>query len=507
MRVLLTWLGLQDPWHSAKGRPTGPAVQMPSPRPAEFVDGPILTFLANSDPFDVLYLLYDPPMLKSGAHAALTRTLTDLYPAMDVQPLSIPIHDPRLYEPLYRLMRAACEQARAQHGARADYNVLLSPGTPQMHAVWVLLVKTVFRAEAWQVSDRPHQATVERAQIPFDPNVELVAPAVDAALRKRPRVGTSAADMVCVSPASQRALNTALQAAASDTSILLLGETGVGKERFAHAIHHHSPRARQPFVVADCTTIPDNLIESEFFGHVRGSFSGATTDRIGLFEAAQGGTLFLDEIGDLPLSMQQKLLRVLQEHTFRRVGTTEQVPVNIRVIAATHQRLDQLVREKLFREDLYYRLSVVPIEVPPLRERPEDIYPLFEHFLTKENTHRQKRGALPLQLAIPAIRRLESHPWPGNVRELENFVARMGALVPHPRVTLAIVDSLLPPIATSVVRPKDDRPLRQALEDLERQLIQNALKEHKTQAKAAVALGLHSQQALQRRIAKLRLRP
>ena len=206
-----------------------------------------------------------------------------------------------------------------------------------------------------------------------------------------------------------------------DSAVLLRGETGAGKEVVAQAIHAASPRRQQQFVAINCAAIPAALLESELFGHERGAFTGAVTPREGRFQAADRGTLFLDEIGDLPLELQPKLLRVLQERQIERLGSSRTIPVNVRVIAATNQDLWGMVQEKKFRADLYYRLNVFPINLPPLRERDGDIPLLASHFVRKfAERQRKSIDCIPEDV----MEALESHPWPGNIRELQNFIER-----------------------------------------------------------------------------------
>lgn len=222
--------------------------------------------------------------------------------------------------------------------------------------------------------------------------------------------------IISKSPAMQRIFRVIELLRGNDSTVLITGDSGTGKELVARALHDTSHRAEGPFVAVNCAAIPSELLESELFGHVRGAFTGAVKDRAGRFELADGGTLFLDEIGDLALSLQAKLLRFLQEHTFERVGETKTRKVDVRVIAATHVNLVQAVSERRFREDLYYRLRVVPIEIPPLRERRQDLELLIRHFLDVIGRERGRS----LRLAPSANRALLTYPWPGNVRELEN---------------------------------------------------------------------------------------
>lgn len=217
------------------------------------------------------------------------------------------------------------------------------------------------------------------------------------------------------------------QVADRDVNVLITGESGTGKEVVARNLHEHSYRKNAPFVPVNCGAIPTDLLESELFGHEKGAFTGAVTSRKGRFELAQGGTLFLDEIGDMPLHMQVKLLRVLQERTFERVGGTEPIEVDVRIIAATHKNLEKMITAGTFREDLFYRLNVFPIEMPSLKERPEDI-PLMINELT-HNMEKQGRGSIRLSSA--AILSLCRHDWPGNVREMANLLERLAILYPY----------------------------------------------------------------------------
>jgi len=223
------------------------------------------------------------------------------------------------------------------------------------------------------------------------------------------------------------------QVAGSDATVLILGESGTGKEVVARGIHSASPRAQGPFVPVNCGAIPAELLESELFGHEKGAFTGAISTRRGRFELAAGGTLFLDEIGDMPLPMQVKLLRVLQERCFERVGSASSQPTDVRVIAATHQDLEQRVEDGRFRADLYYRLNVFPIDVPALRARPEDVPVLVQHFLAQ--LAREQRDSVAI--AADAMAALQQYAWPGNVRELNNLVERLAILFPGAEVGFA----------------------------------------------------------------------
>jgi len=208
---------------------------------------------------------------------------------------------------------------------------------------------------------------------------------------------------------------------ATNSTVLITGESGTGKELVAKAIHLNSPRAEEAFISVNCGAFTETLLESELFGYVRGAFTGATTNKKGLFEVSDKGTIFLDEVGDTSLAMQVKLLRVLQERTLRRVGGTEEIPVDVRIIAATNRDLSEMVAENQFREDLFYRISVIPLELPPLRHRRDDIPLLADHFLARLNASMEKKLDY---ISDEALKKLESYDWPGNVRELENALER-----------------------------------------------------------------------------------
>jgi transcriptional regulator with GAF, ATPase, and Fis domain len=228
-------------------------------------------------------------------------------------------------------------------------------------------------------------------------------------------------EIVGVSASLERAKRLVELVAPTDATVLILGETGTGKELVARAVHRMSPRQHQPFVTLNCAAIPTGLLESELFGYERGAFTGALSQKIGRFEMANRGTLFLDEVGDIPLDLQPKLLRALQEKSFERLGGTKTIPIDVRLVAATNRNLAQMMGDKLFRSDLYYRLKVFPITTPPLRDRPEDIPGLVRHFTRR---YAEKMGRRIDKIPSETMSALAAFSWPGNVRELENFIER-----------------------------------------------------------------------------------
>lgn len=252
--------------------------------------------------------------------------------------------------------------------------------------------------------------------------------------------------MIGQSLAIQELLNLIQKVAQTKTNILIIGESGTGKELVARMIHEGSGLKNKPFIAVNCGAIPETLIESELFGHKRGSFTGAVAEKPGLFEVATGGSLFLDEVGEIPLSMQVKLLRALQDRTIRRVGGNDSIKVDARIIAATNRNLEEAVKKGTFREDLYYRLNVIQIKTPPLRSRAGDIHMLAEHFLDKFN---KRTGKNLKGFDKDALVMLESYYWPGNVRELENVIERAITLEPGPKIT---ADSL--PINVQDLKPQ-----------------------------------------------------
>jgi DNA-binding NtrC family response regulator len=299
-------------------------------------------------------------------------------------------------------------------------------------------------------------------------------------------------DIVGMSSAMREVQKAIGLVADSDATVLLLGETGTGKEVVARAIHRHGQRAKAPFVAINGAAIPTELLESLLFGHVRGAFTGAVSDRAGSFREAQGGTLFLDEIGDMDPAMQAKLLRALQERVVTPVGG-KSVTVDVRVVAATHRNLQQAVRDGRFREDLYYRLGVVPLQLPPLRERLADIIPLAEHFLALSAD-----GGATKRLGSDAASRLLAHHWPGNVRELLNAMKRVATLVRRPVIVASDLDFLATGPSDSAGTPTLSNwlsgTLPEVVQRVERELIRRALAETGgNRAQAAERLGIRRQ--------------
>ncbi len=344
------------------------------------------------------------------------------------------------------------------------------------------LTKPVSRAAVVEVLDRALRASAEAG-------AALAAPAPDAEAAQD-------GELIGISEAMREVHKRIGLAAASEAPVLIEGETGTGKELVARALHRHSARSGGPFVALNCAAIPKELLESELFGHVKGAFTGAQADRPGCFRAAEGGVLLLDEIGDMALDVQAKLLRALQESEVTPLGSHRPVKVNVRVVAATHRDLAAAVREGRFREDLRFRLDVLHIMLPPLRERLADIVPLAEHFLRRAAAPQPAR-----RLSAEAARALLDHPWPGNVRELRNAMERCQALQRGAVVSAADLD-LRADTAGAAAAAADaalpaawlDAPLPEAVERLERLMLEHALRQSDgNRSQAARRLGIHRQ--------------
>lgn len=297
-------------------------------------------------------------------------------------------------------------------------------------------------------------------------------------------------DISFASPAMKKVLEQARRYAGSASTVLICGETGTGKELFARALHSASPRARMTFMPVNCAAIPDTLLESELFGYEEGAFTGAAKGgKPGLFELSNGGTLFLDEIGEISVHLQAKLLRVLQEKRVRRLGSSRELPVDVRIITATNRDLEDMVARRLFREDLYYRLNVIPLFLPPLRERPEDIPLLAEQFL--------KRFAAKLQTPVyrftaEAMEKLQVYSWPGNVRELENVIERAVNLVDSPEIQPEHIHVGKKPANNKKAKVQFEtyQTLEERIGEVEREILQETIKRFRSSRRAGAVLGL-----------------
>jgi two-component system response regulator PilR (NtrC family) len=331
---------------------------------------------------------------------------------------------------------------------------------------------------------------------------------VSTALKLRERrigvEGRGSTRLLGKSPAIEQVRSMIAKVARSQAPVHVSGESGTGKELVARLIHENGGRADKPFVAVNCGAIPTELMESEFFGHKKGSFTGAVADKDGLFQAAEGGTLFLDEVADLPLHMQVKLLRVIQEKAIRPVGAAREVPVDVRILSATHRPLAEWVRSGKFREDLYYRINVIELGVPPLRERPEDMLLLADHILERLSRAMQRK---PAHLAPDAAALLRSHGFPGNVRELENMLERAMTLAEGEVIRAADIhlQAAAQEPAAEIPNTVPGQPLGSYLGDMEKEAIRKALEQTRYNKTAAAKLLGMSFRQLRYRIKKLGL--
>ena len=388
--------------------------------------------------------------------------------------------------------------------ASLTYN--LSSGTPAMHAIWVLLAKTSHPGLMLQTS---REEGVKKADIPFDIAAEFIPHLLQKSDKRLSQLASGSnadnavfSDIIYRSEVMKQVIEQARRVALHSVPVLIEGESGTGKELMARAIHHASPRASQPFIPVNCGAIPVELIESEFFGHKKGAFTGANAERKGHFEKAHSGTLFLDEIGELPKALQVKLLRALQEGVITPIGSSEEKKVDVRIIAATNRTLINEVAKGEFREDLFYRLAVAIIKLPRLRERAGDISLLIEKLLEQVNKAGEKIGIKHKNISVSAMNVMNQHPWPGNIRELLNTLYRAviwtdGETIEAETMRNAI---LVPPKSQSEGSDILDRPIENGvpLEELmakvARHYLSRAFEHTKNKTKAAELLGLGSYQ-------------
>ncbi len=315
-------------------------------------------------------------------------------------------------------------------------------------------------------------------------------------------------NLIGTTPEMKEIFQLITKVAKTDSTILLMGESGTGKEIAARAIHYHSKRRKNPFVSINCAALPETLLESELFGYERGAFTGAQTAKVGLFELAENGTFFLDEIAEMSVNLQAKLLRVLQEKILRRVGGIKDIPVNFRLVAATNRNLPEEINRGTFREDLYYRLNVIPIILPPLRERAEDI-PIFIYYFLGQFAKRQDENR-QFKMTQDAMKIFQSYRWPGNIRELENVMERLVALTEGDEITRELAENVVAkmnPFSSHFKEPINHATpnLRESVETYERNLIEKAIREtNGNKNKAAQKLNL-TRQALQYKLNKYKL--
>lgn len=483
MRILLTFNGDRDPDYVDS-------------KTKEKMDGPILTLLTHNQ-FEVIELFFTPDKAEN-----VTKTIaaiTGKYPSIIINRRPVQISDPTNYQEIMSELRRCNAAIRKQYDS-ADYFIFLSPGTPQMHSSWLLLAASgEVPAKLYQMRDPRQQKEGQCPVTEIDPQSNWFphVATVKHDLTDYPTINTDdietaihKAGIVGSNETIKDIIKTTVQAAYSDSSIIIFGESGTGKERLAHFIHAMSPRSEKKLITINCAAIPDNLVESELFGHERGAFTGATVRKSGKFEDAHEGTLFLDEIGDMNIDVQTKILRAIQEGEFYHVGGKVPITSNIRIIAATHRNLLQRIREGLFREDLFYRLNVIPIILKPLRERRQDIGILAKYFVAKLNEAKKVQKTLTSE----ALELLSRQFWKNNIRELNNIVERAHVMTSGAEIKAAdiIFDASDGTVSNALILPEicEGFKLEDHIQQYRDALVDKVIKQTTNKHEAAQLLGV-----------------
>lgn len=424
--VLYTWLGTAD--CNAILKKIGAITD-----DKDYGKGPVITGLDKLKP-NMIEILYQAEIAEfnSDQITEVIDFLKDKYNNLKsrVNLNLVNLKSPTDYSAIYEKVNEILVKNIKQDQTRQRY-FHLTPGTPAMSSIWLLLSHSKYEAKLIQTNR--HEPIYQEVDLPFDLSIELEDKINKYKGEKTTEFVVADSlkykhfkDIIFESDVMKKAVYRAEKAAKSYVPVLLQGESGTGKEMFAHSIHKASSRQAKAFIAVNCGAIPKDILESELFGHLRGAFTGAETNKQGLIRAANGGTLFLDEIGEMPLDTQVKLLRVLQEKKVRPVGSEEAIEVDVRIIAATHVNLNEAIKEGKFREDLYYRIAVGIIELPPLRSRGNDINLLIKHYLDEMHQNMRHDSNQPYQLELAARKFLKSLPLYGNVRELSNILKRAG---------------------------------------------------------------------------------
>jgi transcriptional regulator with PAS, ATPase and Fis domain len=488
MQILLAWLGNTD-LRASDGDATA-------------ADGPILSGLKGK-PFDRAVLLSNFPEKVAAKYARWLQQNT----SVEVRIESVKLRGPTNFEDIYRAASKVLAPLTSKM-PQASLTYHLSPGTPAMAAVWILLSRTRYPAELVE-SSRDHG--LRTVSFPFDLAAEFTPSTTAAAdhdleilAEGMPPESPGFEHIIHRSGVMKQMVTRAKRLAAREVPVLIQGESGTGKELFARAIHQSSARAGKPFLAVNCGAIPIDLVDSTLFGHEKGAFTGANQARAGQFEAADGGTLFLDEIGELPSASQVRLLRVLQEREVTPVGATQPRKVDIRIVAATNRILPLEVQQGRFREDLFHRLAVGVLVLPPLRDREGDIGMLLDSLMSRINHDAQSQpGYEHKKLSVAARNILLHHTWPGNIRELHNTLLRASVWSSGKEITKQDAEEALavslPPKADSVLgRPLgSELNLQTIISDVARHYLGRAMKEsHGNKTEAARLVGLSSYQTL-----------
>jgi DNA-binding NtrC family response regulator len=488
-RILISWVGRTD---------------LRAPKEGDVVGAGPLAQALEGGGFDEAWLVVDYPREQVEPYLQWLQKRT----SARIEVLQEHLSSPTDFGAIYEAAVSACTKAMAGANGECELTFHLSPGTPAMAAVWIILAKTRFPAQLIE-SSREHGVRV--ASVPFDISADYLPDLLRKPDEKLMRLteglppSTPEFDAILHRSTSMgRLIAKARRVAPRSVPVLILGESGTGKELLARAIHMGSPRRNGPFLAVNCGAIPSELVDSELFGHKKGAFTGAVSDRKGQLEAASGGTLFLDEIGDLPLPAQVKLLRALQESEITPVGSSEARKVDIRVICATNRNLIEDMAAGRFREDLFHRIAVGILQIPPLRDRAVDINLLTDAFLELINREAVTQpGYMSKKLSAKARNLLVSHSWPGNVRELRNTLQRAAIWSSGPTIEAADVQDAI----VSVGRPSRDAVLgrdvsqglniQEIITTVARHYIEAALANtHDNKTRAAELLGLPSYQTL-----------
>lgn len=511
-RVLISWIGYADFRALAATLPPDRQADvlrgLNPPTPLTGQAGPLKTLL-DSRSFDEVHLLTS----HTGARNRLYGKWVGGKPTFH----AVEVMNPTDYAEIFQLVDARMNCiVRIPRDPNVELCVHLSPGTPTMTAVWLLLGKSKYRPVTFY---QTHDGRAWETSVPFDLVVDYLPQVLrDADARfqslaaEKPEDVQGFRDVVGESEGIRVAVGRARRAAKRDVSVLIMGESGTGKELFARALHDASPRSHGAFVAINCAAISRELLESELFGHKKGAFTGADRDRDGAFIAADGGTLFLDEIGECDPSMQAKLLRVLQppdgspcRRVFSRVGDSRPLTSDVRIVAATNRELLECVARHQFREDLYYRLAVVTIKLPPLRERQGDVVLIAKRLLDRINREftRQEPGFQPKRLSASAIGLVRGHAWPGNARQLYNTLVQAAVMTDGDVIERRDVEDAVAELPGRSTQNALELPLGGAfsldrhLEDIQRHYLQRALMEAGgVQRRAAELLGYRNYQTL-----------
>jgi transcriptional regulator with PAS, ATPase and Fis domain len=501
-KILISWLGIADLKASSQI----------FTKPEELIgEGPILGALKNLK-FDELHILYDQEALKAEAFKSWLNEQVSIKIILIKCVLSSPIDFGEIHHALDGYLKELIDK-----NSNLDISIHLSPGTPSMTAVSILLGKTKYNTRFVQSTK---EKGGEFVTIPFDISAEYIPQLVKIADKSLVSLSNSEtpysavfSDIITQNPDLIRIIHKAEKIASRDVPVLIMGESGTGKELFAKAIHNASHRVGKPFVTVNCGAIPRELIDSELFGHIKGAFTGAISDKNGYFEAANGGSLFLDEFGELPEDAQVRLLRVLQSGEISKVGESKTKNVNVRIIAATNRNLSLDIADGRFREDLFYRVAIGIITLPPLRERKGDIALLMEYLISKINLEASTQpGYKSKNISIKAKILILNHAWPGNVRELHGTLLRASIWSDTDTITDSdLLDSM---ISRPQKRNFNELPdigqgidIEEVVSDIKRKYIKNALAQSSgNKKKATKLLGLPNYQTLTNWMEKLELK-